>query len=460
MMGTMRKKTLGIFNLSSVAFLLACLIGIQPLHTTISNSSDNFLAPISIWQEDELKYDGPLNIVRFADQNVMTPYEKPTKNELEEEVVQLVFTFLNPRPGRGVKISDLPPADLSPIEGELFIISDVHLTGRKWGGLKQWKYKQLVYFLNAVAKENGNLIINGDFFESNLNTKDLFDHLEHIYKLLRRIKRVFYFSGNHDANLQVLHGKRWKNITFLDSMSFRDNNRNPHHIEHGHKTDWWWHHIVEAEVAPFYKRPFSTFGKKIILMKQNVEKRGYALGLRWTQFVTLIYIITVLPIYIQLIWWDIRFREVRSQFPKEWGIQETLIPFYLRILFFWEWPKQLKRMWWEFKVPKDEPTTHIHMGHRHEGDQIALYPLKRLFLSSESRIKVYFTAGRWVTLALPMRLKFTRITPEGKVTYENVEDFLPIGKAKKESFYTRKTGRFSFPLLRPIQVITPIETSL
>jgi len=91
---------------------------------------------------------------------------------------------------------------------------------------------------------------------------------------------------------------------------------------------------------------------------------------------------------------------------------------------------------------------------------IILSFLKWLFDKWQTRVKMHFTAGRWISLHSPMRLKYTRITPSGKITKENVEDFLPIGKAKQEGFYTRKTGRFSFPSRIPIQVITPIEASL
>jgi len=458
-MGTMRKKTLGIFNLSSVAFLLACLIGIQPIYPTISPSPYNELAPSSKWQSDELQYDGPLNIVRFANQPSATLYRRPTSKQLKAEIKQLALTFVIPLPEEGINKEDLESADLSPIDGELFLISDIHIAGKKRGGLKDWKYIQLLEFLDKVALENGNLVINGDFFESYFNKKDLFDHLKLVYKKIRKIKRVIFLTGNHDALLQAFHGKRWKNISFLDSITIPVNG-DVIHIEHGHKTDWWWHHIVEAEEAPFYIKPFSWFGKKIIKMAHEVEGHGFALSLRWVQFASVFKFVLVVPIFLQLVFMDLRIREVRSQMPKKFGIKEKKIPFFIRIFIVWEWIKQVKRLWWEFKVPKKEPRLHFVIGHYHDGDLIILSFLKWLFDKWQTRVKIHFTAGRWISLSSPMRLKFTRITPSGKITKENVENFLPIGKAKREGFYTRNTGRFSFPSRIPIQVITPIETSL
>jgi len=457
-MGAMRIITLGTFKLPTVAFLLACGIGIQPLYSTIS-SSYNLLAPSSEMKLPEHKYSGPLNIVRFANQNVTTPYKKPTNKQLEDEIDKLIFTFMKRRPEKGINKGDLDLADLSPIEGELFLISDIHLAGLKGGGLKPWKYKQLIEFLDNVASENGNLVINGDFFESYFNTNDLIRHLDLVYKKIRKIKRVIFITGNHDARLQEFHGKRWKNISFLDSITIPVNG-DVIHIEHGHKTDWWWHHIVEAEEAPFYKRPFSWFGKKIIKMTHQVEGHGFALGLRWVQFASILKFVIFVPVFLQLVWLDLRIRDVRSQMPKEFGIKETLIPFFIRIFLPWEWIKQLKRLWWALIVPKEEPRLHFVIGHYHDGDLILLSILKWLFDKWQTRVKMHFTAGRWISLPSPMRLKFTRITPLGKFTRENVEEFLPKGKARRRKFDYRETGRFPVPFKSLRRVRTPIEASI
>lgn len=425
------------------ALLLVFSLTLQSVSVFPSSNTNSYLAPQTNLKSLPASQNGPLNWFEFAPYSGNGKAPSVSNESLRYERKQLILTFLNEESSEErIVLEDLPPADKSPIEGELYVISDVHLRGEKGGGLKPWKYKQFLRFLDTVAARNGNLVINGDFLESYSHPGFLFEHLKIIYRKLRHIKRIFYISGNHDARFQALNGRRWKNIHFFDSLSIRRGDE-VIHIEHGHKTDWWWHHIIEAEEAHWIKHPFSTFGKFIIRKTHAVEEHGFALSLRWVQFANVLKFVFILPIMLQLFWMDIRVRQLRNLMADEMGFEETMRPFWKRLLMIWE----LKRLFWELTAPKKGPVLHYVIGHYHEGDLVVLSWIQWLLQRVRTRVKLYFTAGRWVALAFPMKVKFTRIRPKGLITYENVEDFIPDGKKMTGKPPYRRTQKFRLQMV-------------
>lgn len=328
---------------------------------------------------------------------------------LRDEIKQIGATLILDESGEDrIRPDGLPPADLSPIEGALYVISDVHLGGKKEGGIEPWKYRQLRRFLRNVARGGGNLVINGDFLELFINHAFLYEHLQPVYRDLRRIKRVIYIPGNHDDRLKGLVGKRWKNISFLDSVSIPINGKVVH-IEHGHLADWWWHHKSEQ-------------GGEVIMWVNRMGERGINVPL-WYEFFQNWFFFFFPPIQIvQLFLLDKRVRQLRREMADRMGFSETMRPFLSRL---WN-PFALKRLVWELFARKEERTLNCVFGHFHD-PELWLFGtlLFRLINNFRTRVKLHFTAGGWLKhFFRRKRLFYTRIDPSGRIERLELEKLI------------------------------------
>ncbi len=401
---------------------------------------------------------GGLNWLTFASSGSASFYRVPDKIKIKEEIHDLGVSLVLDESGEDrMTVDDLPEADLSSIEGELFVLSDVHLAPRDLAGLPEWKYTQLLAFLDKVAVEGGTLILNGDIVEGHMPKTLLVKKLKEVYAKLRKIKRVFYLAGNHDAEFEVLEGKRWKNISFVNSLSIRQNGKIIH-IEHGHYTDWWWHHI--GENLPLYKKPFMAFGKFIIWGVNKLgSEHNVDISVGWIKWANWIKLVLFVPLFVQLLLMDVRIRYLRKEM-KLTEISDVYGVFAERIIKPFWWIYNLRRLWREVKTPKpDETVLKFVIGHYHYGDMLFMSQFQKILEATESRVKIYFTAGRWVTIPVPMRLKFTRIDSNGEVSTENLNDFLEDKDLSQPSY--RETRRHK--ALGQLMVLTellPRQTSL
>lgn len=299
---------------------------------------------------------------------------------------------------------NIEPADSTPIEGPLYVISDVHLSGEKEAGMDPGKYQQLLDFLDAVAREGRTLVINGDFIELNLEKSELFNHLRTVYAKLRKIKRVIYLRGNHDEVLASFVGKRWKNITFLDSMSIRFDNEIVH-IEHGHKSDYPWHHDGRG-------------GGRLILLDAWLKLHGIPLQLWWTRISSWLKFLFFPSQLTQLLMMHKRLKQLRGLF----GMLTSLLWFPFDLI-------------WDLCFKKNEPTLHYVIGHYHEVDKwlfdtVFFSILAWVTQRSRTRVKLHFTAGGWENYERSP-LRYTLITPDGAIERCNVADLIAVSKARR-----------------------------
>lgn len=425
-----QRFSLGVVTTRILISLLIFTIGVPyPNQTTLSSNADH-LAPVSVIQS----FQKMIHWLKFARTN-STASVIPTEEVIREEIKQLGRTLVLEESGEDrILYEDLGDADLSPIEGDLFVISDVHLSPKENLGLPEWKHQQFLDFLDKIAEENGNLVINGDFIEGHMPRTLLLKSLKEVYSRLRKIKRVFYLAGNHDAEFEVFNGKRWQNISFVDTLSIRQNGKIVH-IEHGHYTDWWWHHI--GENIPLYKKPFMFFGKGVIRTVNWLGKtHNVDVSMGWVKWANWIKFFLFVPMLFQLLLMDIRIRHLR----REMDLTETAVPFISRLFKPVRWIYNLHRLWWELHTPKHETILQMVIGHYHYGDMFFMSLFQRILEATETRVKIHFTAGRWVPLPVKMRLKFTRIQSDGTVEDEYVNEF--IGEASVEAEGYAKTRRF------------------
>lgn len=384
-----RKKMRGLsFGLALVIFL--CPI----LNEPPSHSRDKVLAPSSRLARSPSSGEDTLYWFRFAETSAAASRVRPETQQIHQEWKQLGKSFVLDESGEDrVRAKDLEPADLSPIDGELYVISDVHLSGSLWGGLDPWKYRRFLQFLNAVIRHNGTLVINGDFLELYINKMFLWRNLETVYRKLRKIKRVVLIVGNHEEELGQLAGKRWRNITILDSMSLEANGKLIR-IEHGHLSDWPWHHDGRGGVVIKWVHWLEDLGIPVRLHYIRVAS--------WVKFF-------FFPIRIvQFFLLDRRIRALRSQLELSQG------PY-----------RGIRNFLWELFAKKEGPFLHYVIGHYHELDLWMfgglMFRLTRFF---QTRVKLHFTAGRWEPMLVRMPLLYTFIDRRGTIERLKVEDFI------------------------------------
>lgn len=427
-------------------FSLSLSLNIQ----IIPQNNPQVLAPTTFVSSHQ-GFKGNLNWIPFGKIPANRFSFEPTKEEVKEELRQIGRSIVLEESGEERIIPDeMLPADTSPFEGDIFVISDVHLSPREFGGLPEWKYKNLLAFLDKVAEVNGNLVINGDFIEGHMPKTLLHKRLQEVYIKLRKIKRVLYLPGNHDSDFEKLNRKSWKNISFLNSNSIQINGKIIH-TEHGHYTDWWWHHI--GEKVPWWKWLFVKFGRRVIhTVTWMGEEHNFDITVWWIKWANWFKLLLIVPMFCQLLLMDNYIRRLRA----EMGLKETGVPFVRRIFLIGKWIYNVRRLIWELKAAKqNEKTLHILLAHYHYGDKVFMEQFQKILEGSESRVKLHFTAGNWVAFPGLNDLFFTRIQPGGKITKEIVQNFL---QGRSDSDF-QKALLAEKPRLKMTKLI-PLEKSI